>query len=479
MKEPERLARADEIRRRAVAAGQGHLFRFWDELAPPQRADLLADIERIPLDDLLDWVSRHVQATPAAETAAAITPAASIAAIGRVADRRKHAAARNLGIQSIAANRVAALTVAGGQGTRLGFDGPKGLLPVTPVRGKTLYELFAEGILAAQRRFGGAVPWYIMTSDATDDQTRTYFQENGFFGLNPQDVIFFRQGMMPAFGLDGAILLAQKHRVALSPDGHGGVLRALAESGCLADMAGRGIELVSYFQVDNPLVRPVDPILVGLHLQHRADAAAVTIPKADDLERVGNFVRCSDRIRVIEYTELATELAHAKGVGGRRLYDAANLSIYTFSRSFLQRLAAPGSEISLPWHRAEKLVQCIDLSGRTAEPMPVRAVKLERFIFDALHMTPDVILVESRRSECFSPIKNATGVDSLVTAREDMNRRAAHWMKSNGIPVAELESGEPRYPCEISPLAAEEADELAGYVKGRKIDAATGPTYVG
>ncbi len=456
----ERLQRAKELAR---AYGQEHLFSYWSELSDSQRADLLGDIEQIDFVPIPDVVARFVRGKPSHDHHQRIEPAPFVSR-GEV--ERRDAAIREAetrGNDLIADGKVAALIVAGGQGTRLGFDGPKGCLPVTPIAGKPLFAVFAEQLLATGRRAGRRIHWYVMTSPANDAGTQAYFRRNAFFGLDAEQVTFFQQGVMPAFGADGLILLEEKHRVALAPNGHGGTLLALAASGCLAGMAQRGVELLSYFQVDNPLVRCVDPLFVGLHATRNCEMSCKMTAKADDRERVGNCVLADGKVSVIEYSDLRDELATARNPDGTRRFNAANLAIHMLSRRFVERLTADRTHFALPWHRAEKKVPHIDLAtGQRVEPTKPNAVKLESFIFDALplsHGTP--LLLEVDRDEEFSPVKNATGVDSLPSAQRDMIRRAARWLEGAGLRVPRRTDGEPAVPIEISPLKAMSAADLA------------------
>ncbi len=446
-----------EASRRCEQAGQQHLLRFWEALDATERNALLDDIDRIDFRPIPDLIERFILRKPAHDHGSRIDPA--------IVDRRNESGASQaaaLGRELIAAGKVAALVVAGGQGTRLGHDGPKGCLPVAPVTGKPLFQLFAEQIAAAGSRGGRALYWYIMTSPANDAATRAYFRERNFFGLDPADVLFFEQGVMPAFGFDGKILLEQRHRVALSPDGHGGTLLAMVHSGALADMARRGIEHLSYFQVDNPLVRCIDPLFVGLHAERGCDISCKVTPKANDHERVGNVVVADGRVSVIEYSDLPESLATARNADGSRRFDASNPAIHLLSRRFIENLTADPARFALPWHRAEKKVPFVDLeSGRRVEPSTPNAIKLEAFIFDALPLSRTTpMLLEIDRAEEFSPVKNATGVDSLATARRDMVRRAARWLEAAGVQVPRGGDGDPSVPIEISASAAMDAGEL-------------------
>lgn len=451
----------DAVRALVRRYGQEHLLAGWDRLSERERAHLVDQILSLPWERLAGLIESHVRRRPAAGLPGEVEPAAVWPAepSGELAAR--YAAARSAGEEAAKGGRVAALTVAGGAGTRLGFDGPKGCLPVSPVRGKSLFQLFAESIRWWSRRLGVRIPWAIMTSEANDEATRAFFAEHEYFGLEGEDVLFFVQGMMPVFDREGRILLEGPGQIALSPDGHGGTIDALHRSGVLRRLRERGVEVLSYFQVDNPLVRVIDPLFVGLHITEGADVSSKTVPKAHDLEAVGHFVRCGGRDMVIEYTDLPESLARARNADGSRRFDAANIAIHVFSAEFLERVGGEAEGLRLPWHRAEKRVAYYDPAvGRRVEPEGANAIKLERFIFDVLPLARRHVLLATRREEEFSPIKNATGADSLETAQRDMVRRAARWLEAAGVPVPRRADGEPDAVVEISPLVAWDADSL-------------------
>ena len=459
----------EAARERLRAYGQEHLLAFCDQLQEAERDALLADVDAIDLPALARLIQTHVRAQPPGHVPSDVQPPGILPAAPRDEQRSAYDAARRRGRQLIAAGRVAALVVAGGEGTRLGIEGPKGFVPATPVKGKSLFQVFAEQVRATSARYGSAVPLYVMTSPANDAETRAYFEANGHFGLPPGDVFFFAQGRMPAIGLDGKILLARKGRIALGPDGHGGCLAALADSGALDDMARRGAELISYFQVDNPLVRCVDPLFIGLHAEAGAEMSAKAIPKRQPMEKLGNFCLVDGKITVIEYSDLPENLARATRDDGTLRFSAGSIAIHVFSRSFVERLtAAAGCE--LPLHRAVKKVAYVDPAGATIMPPAANAVKLERFIFDALPLADKTVILQTLRSEEFSPIKNAAGTDSLETCLHDQVRRAAEWLETAGVPVPRDAQGEVATAVEISPMFALDADELAEKVDpGMKI----------
>ncbi|MCH6551062.1 MAG: UDPGP type 1 family protein, partial [Planctomycetes bacterium] len=425
--------RLTSLRSTLQAHGQEHLLAFHGELDGPRQAQLLHQLQQIDFPALEILFKQSASRDPSAGPPSDLEPApyhphhsAGGEALGH---HRSH------GETLIRQGKVAAFTVAGGQGTRLGWGGPKGTYPATVVTGKPLFRVIAEQIRANQDRYGVIIPWYIMTSPLNDAETRAFFQDNNNFGLIRKNMFLFPQAVLPSIDArTGKLLLASKHQVATNPDGHGGALRALRASGALEDMTGRGIEHISYFQVDNPLVHCIDPVFIGIHDLLVSDMSSKTVPKADDFERVGNFVLKDGRLSVVEYSDLPDSLARARNPDGSRRFDAGNIAIHLLTRSFVERLTTGTSGFRLPWHRAAKAVPHIDLdTGAVVEPTEPNAVKLESFVFDALPLAERPILVATDRQEEFSPVKNAEGVDSVATARRDMVCRARRWLAAAGV----------------------------------------------
>jgi UDP-N-acetylglucosamine/UDP-N-acetylgalactosamine diphosphorylase len=322
--------------------------------------------------------------------------------------------------------RTAAFTVAGGQGTRLGYDGPKGTLPVSPIKKKSLFQLFAEQILGISKKYEVTIPWYIMCSPLNLEATITHFEKNNYYGLGKENVKFFAQGVMPATDFEGNLLRASQDSLALSPNGHGGSLKALIDSGSVADMAKRGIEHVSYFQVDNPLVSTINPLFIGLHDLQQSDMSSRSLTKTGPFEKLGNFVSIGDRITIIEYSDLPEEKALEKEDDGRIKYRAGSPAIHILRRDFIEQFAS--GEIKLPYHRAEKKVSYIDDNRNLIDPDEPNAVKFETFVFDALPLAKNPLILEADRLEEFSPVKNMTGVDSLESSQADQVKRAKKWL---------------------------------------------------
>lgn len=450
--------------------GQGHLLAFWDRLTGSQRAELLADLREIDFALCESLLHTYVRQRPVVRLPSNIEPPKIWPSEPDPNLAPEYAAAREHGRELIAAGRVAAFTVAGGQGTRLGFDGPKGAFAISPIRGASLFQLFAEQLRGVQRRYGRLPRWYIMTSPQNHAQTVAYFESRDYFGLPRDSVRFFQQGQMPAFLPDGRIALAAMHRVALSPDGHGGSLRALRGSGALDEMRREGVEHISYFQVDNPLVRAVDPLFIGLHARTGSEMSSKAVTKADDLERVGNFCVADGKTSVVEYSDLPESLARARNADGSRRFDAGSIAIHVLSREFVERLTAPGSAVRLPWHRADKKVAWVDPAdgaGRVISPVEPNAVKLEMFVFDAIPLARDPLVMYTRREEEFSPVKNAEGVDSPATARRDLIERDARWLVACGVGVPRKADGCVDGMIEIGPSVAVDGEDLRGQLRER------------
>jgi len=448
-------AAAKELRR----YDQAHLMQFVEQLSREEKLQLLRDIEALDLKLIGELVDKYVLREPKVELPKQVLPAPVYPAHPQSGQREKYQLARQRGERLIAEHKVAAFAVSGGMGTRLRFDGPKGNVPATPLRNKTLFQIFAESILATQHHYNCIVPWYIMTSPANHDDTVRSFRENNYFGLDPDNVMHFPQGVMPCFDKNGKMLLAAPGRLATSPDGHGGSLRALYNSGALADMARRGVEYISYFQIDNPLVYTVDPLFIGLHAMDSAEMSSKAVLKCEPLERVGNFVVINDRVTVIEYSDLPDELAYQRRDDDRLMFEWGSIAIHIINRSFVERINTRG--FSLPWHHADKRVPYINENGNLIDPSQPNAVKLETFVFDALPLAEKSIILEIVRSEQFAPIKNASGVDSLPSSQALQIDRAARWMTLAGINVPRKPDGSPDVLIEISPLFALDADELA------------------
>ncbi|MCX5644286.1 MAG: UDPGP type 1 family protein [Phycisphaerae bacterium] len=449
----------EEITRQLRNHHQEHLLAFWPQLDPRQRQELLGQIRELDLAKVDEWVERLVQSAPELPVARRdFEPATSYGPEPRSpAERRKYKEAIDLGEKLISRGKVAAMVVAGGQGTRLGFDGPKGNFPISPIKQKTLFRIFAETIQAVTQRYGATCPWYVMTSPMNHAQTVAIFKDNNYYGLDAKDVFLFQQGTLPNFDFDGRVLLEDKARIARSPDGHGGCIRALARSGALADMKRRAVEYLSYWQVDNPLVRLFDPLFIGLHALDGAEMSSRAVIKNSPKEKVGNFCLVDGKITVIEYSDLPDELAEKRRPDGSLAFELGSIAIHIISTCFVEKLSVEA--YSLPLHKAVKKIPHIDPQGHRIEPKQPNGVKLESFIFDALPMARKSIILDIVRSEQFAPVKNATGEDSVEVTLRMMVERAAAWLESAGVKVPRNPDGSADCTIEIAPsFALDQAD---------------------
>jgi len=439
--------------------GQEQLLRFWEQLDAHQQQDLLARIDRLDWSQIDHWISDIVLKTGSSAPKAGFEPAPFYKAIpvnGRQKERYEEAIA--LGREKISSGKVAAFVVAGGQGTRLGFDGPKGDFPISPVENKTLFRLFAEQIEAVSKKYGLGLPWYIMTSPINYQVTCDIFDQNDYYGLSVSNVFIFEQGTLPNFSPDGKILLSDKATISCSPDGHGGSLKALYKSGALDDMNKRGVEYISYFQVDNPLINIFDPLFTGLHALDESQMSSKAVRKTGPEEKVGNFCMIDGRINVIEYSDLSDELAHAKKPDGSLMFELGSIAIHMISTDFVKRLNSEG--FGLPLHRAVKEIPYIDRTGNHVEPTGPNGIKLESFVFDALPPAENSVILETLRDLEFAPVKNATGTDSVESARKMMVERWAGWLEEAGVAVPRKADGSVDADIEIAHSFALERDDL-------------------
>ena len=432
-----------EAKKRLAACGQEHVLEYWKDLSKAERSALLAQIATID--------PKSVKACAAAlKGGVAATVDTSRGLAPKVAELKGAALARAVaaGERELKAGRVAALLVAGGQGSRLGYDGPKGCYSIGPVTGAPLFHFHARKILARSRRYGRPIPFYVMTSEANNAATVECFRANGYFGLDPKDVFFFTQGMWPGMTKDGKIILDAPGHVFMSPDGHGGLLAALKRSGALDDMKRRGIKSVFFFQVDNPLVEIADPAFVGYHVLERSEYSLKLCAKRDPFEKVGMPMLVGGRYRMVEYTEMTKEQCLRKK-GGRLYYLYGSPAIHVFDRAFLAREAAK----AMPLHLAFKKIPCV-VGGKVVKPAEPNGYKFEKFIFDILPNARRAAFLAFDQKDEFSPVKNAEGNDSPATCRADLRAKWAKMLAAAGVKAPDS------MPLEIDPAYALDAADL-------------------
>lgn len=433
---------------------QEHVLRYWGDLSSDERSALVRQLEAVDFALIEKSLREHHTATgeTPAERAHRARPPRDLV---RLSDTTAEwEAARRRGTELLAEGRVGSILVAGGQATRLGVDYPKGMYPIGPVSGKTLYQLLAEKLLARSRRAEAVIPYYVMTSEATHAPTVAFFEEHDYFGLAPEDVHFFRQGTMPAVDAEtGRLLLEETGRLSTAPDGHGGLLKALHEAGLIDDMRRRGLEVLDYHQVDNPTAEVCDPVFLGFHALRDSAMSTKVVAKRAPEEKMGVVVDVDGVTQIIEYSDLPEEIARQTDESGNLRLWAGSTALHVFGRSFLERMTTAGNE--LPFHLAHKSVPHVDESGRPVTPEEPNAYKFERFIFDALPFAETALVLETDRAREFNPVKNREGADSPQTARQALSDLHRDWLEASGARVGANAT------VEISPLFALDAEEAA------------------
>lgn len=446
----------------AFDAGQAHIFRWWNEITPSGKENLLNQISSIDFLLIRNLVSDALMNSPQ-PMQGNITPPQIIPIPESATEKQKAQKARHIGEVSLRKEEVAVLTVAGGDGTRLGIGGPKGTFPIAPITRKSIFQLHAEKILAIQQRYGVCIPWYIMTSETNGTMTQDFFRSHRFFGIDPQQVCFFTQGMLPVVDLQGNLLMDSKSNIVMSPNGHGGVIIALREKGILDDMKRRGIKHIFYHQVDNVLIKIADPVFVGYHLMDHTEMSLKVVKKCHPEEKVGIVANIDGRLQVIEYSELSRDDMYAKGADGTLKYNAGNIAIHMMSIDFLEKVYQNGGAIS--YHTAIKRVPYLNENGMTIAPENNNAMKFESFIFDILKHVQKSVIMEVLREDEFSPVKNREGENSPETSRQDMINQFGRWLRKAGISIPTDPLGNVLGLIEISPYFALDEEEL-----GNKID---------
>jgi UDP-N-acetylglucosamine/UDP-N-acetylgalactosamine diphosphorylase len=491
--------------------GQEHVLDFWEDLNPAEKRTLAQQIEEINFELLEQLIQGGSHRRDVRELLKGAGPPPAFR-LNAGDNRFGPQEARERGEEALREGQVGVVLVAGGQGSRLGFDHPKGMFPIGPVSRRTLFQVHVEKIVARAARHGQAIPLYLMTSPATHRETVEFFHPPDPLELNKsrlaprykgrlqdfcrQSVKIFCQGTMPAVDkASGKMLLAEKGSLALSPDGHGGMLAALDRSGLLGDIRDRGIKHLFYLQVDNPLVDICAAEFIGYHLRSKSEMSTQVIAKRTPLEKVGNVVQAHGKLQVVEYSEfnevdqdIIGRLAdgapaghykdlprEAKGNGPPPplRFWAGSIAVHVFDVGFLRDMAdrLDRDPNVLPFHRAEKKVAYVNSAGRKIKPRKPNAIKFERFIFDLMPLAANAIVVEVDPPEAFAPLKNASEKklkamlksllhmrrrqDTPETVRAAMVAQHRRWLGQAGIEVGD------DVRVYISPLVALDAEELA------------------
>lgn len=416
--------------------GQGHLAAHCERLDAVGKATLARQLDEVDLPLLQRLHASFGQPHQWAELAQRAAPPAAFRVQAESENPFSRAAARQRGQAALAAGDVAMILVAGGQGTRLGFAHPKGMLPVGPVSKRTLFQIHIDKLHAVAERFGKTVPLYVMTSPATHDETVQFLDAHDWFGYPEACRAIFCQGTMPAVDAEnGQLLITDAGTLFQAPDGHGGMLAALARSGRLDALVERRIRHVFYCQIDNPLAQVCDPVTLGYHILAESEMSSQAIPKQDPLQKVGNLVSIDGKVHVIEYSDLPEDIACQTNSDGSLQLWAGSIAVHVFDVDFLVRASKKAD--ALPFHLAHKKVPFRDDEGQFVEPEKPNALKFERFIFDLLPMARHSIVVEVDPKEAFSPVKNAPDQDfsTVATAQAAMAAQARRALLAIGVEI--------------------------------------------
>ncbi len=389
---------------------QEHLLMKYDEKSEEEKKELLRQIENIDFDLMNEL---YEQATKPVDLKKDL-----IEPIEHVDKSKLTASEKEMyekkGIEAIKYNKLAVVTMAGGQGTRLGHKGPKGTFDFGLESHKSIFEAICDTFKDAWKKYDTVVPWYIMTSRENNDATVEFFEKNSYFGYPKEAIHFFKQGELPMIGTDGKILLTENGMVKLAANGHGGTLQSMDKCGVIEEMKNNGVEWIFISGVDNVLVKPIDPLLIGMSIHNKVLGSVKSIEKTDPKEKVGVFCRKNKKVGVVEYTEISEEMASLRDDDRSLVYGDANAIFHLYNIKGLEKVC----KLKLPYHTAFKKANYLDENGKVVEATKPNAYKFEMFIFDSYEMLDDVVVLRVKREEEFAPIKNAEGADSPETARK-------------------------------------------------------------
>ena len=402
----------EEVKAILKKYGQEHLLNHYDKLDDTHKKKLLEQIEEIDFElvnSLYESTKKEVK-----NSKDEITPIDYLDKF-KLGDKYKYY--EDIGKKAIKEGKLAAVTMAGGQGTRLGHSGPKGTYDIGLDSHKSLFELLCDGLKEEGKKYGVIIPWFIMTSKENNKETEDFFKEHKYFGYEKnKNLFFFIQGELPMMDTEGKILIGEDGLIKLAADGHGGVYESLVKSGMTKKMRELGVEWVFIGGVDNCLVNMVDPLLMGIAIDKKVTVACKSVVKANPHEKVGVFCRKNGKPNVIEYSEITDEMAEARDKDGELLYGESHILCNLFSVDAIERMGAE----PLPYHVAYKKATYIDKDGNLVKPDSPNAYKFEAFLFDAFSEVDDMAVLRVKREEEFAPVKNAdeAGVDCPKTARE-------------------------------------------------------------
>ena len=400
----------DDIKKTLKKYSQEHLLYGYENLDDTKQKQLLNQIENINFELINSLYNNTKRELDVKDNK--ISP---IEYLDKEKLNGDYKGFQETGEKAIRAGKLAAVTMAGGQGTRLGHKGPKGTFDIGLESHKSLFELLSDSLKSEGKKYGVTIPWFIMTSEENNDDTIEFFAKHRNFGYEKdKNLFFFKQGELPMVDTEGKILIGENGLIKEAADGHGGIYEALVKNGMTKKMRELGVEWIFIGGVDNCLVKMVDPILMGIAIEKHVTAAGKSVVKANPQEKVGVFCKKNGRPSVVEYTEIPTEMAEATDANGELIYGESHILCNLFNIDAVERMGTK----PLPYHVAYKKATYIDKNGNKIVPDGPNAYKFEAFLFDAFGELDDMAVLRVKREEEFAPVKNATGVDSPETARE-------------------------------------------------------------
>ncbi|KAJ3434395.1 hypothetical protein M0812_19880 [Anaeramoeba flamelloides] len=448
---------------------QTHVLKYYNELPKEEQEQLLNDLSQIDFSILGELYSASQTITKRQLHLGDIEPLGDVKNCHELKEQ-EHEELWEAGLQLVKEKKVGIITLAGGQGSRLGFSHPKGMYNIGLPSGKNLFQIHADNILKLEQLSGsnekekGLIVWYVMTSESTDSETQQYFKENNYLGLRPDQVIFFQQSKLPSLTFDGKLILETKSTISFSPNGNGGIYPALKDCQVLEHMQKSGIEYVHVVGIDNLLCKLADPIFIAYCARSNTQGGAKVVEKSYPDERVGIFCNCKGKVEVVEYSEIDQEISNLKDEMENLVFKHSNIVNHFYTFQYLSDICENWFD-EMKYHIAKKQIKCINVDGESAFPDQPNGFKFEKFIFDAFKFASSFSFLQVERNSDFAPIKNKEGSlnDSPNTARDMLSKLHVGYLKSAGA-KAIVGDG----ICEISSLISYSGEGLTEIAKGNE-----------
>jgi len=461
----------EELKEQLRSYGQEHVLHWWEDLSQEEKEELRKDLGEVDLQEMQEmWEKTCGQEVEVREVDDVMEPVeASLCESVATSSEEILKEYEEVALRAASRGQMGVLLLAGGQGTRLGVGYPKGMYDIGLLSGKTLYQIQVERILRLQElseRLTGTktiIPMYIMTSEATKEDTADFFSKHNYFGLKQNQVVIFEQRVIPSFDNQGKFIMSRKSKLARSPDGNGGLYWALQNEGVLDDMERRDIRYLHAYCVDNVLVKVADPHFMGYCISKNAESGNKVVEKVQPAEAVGVVCKVDGKIQVVEYSEISKQNSEMRNSNGQLTYHAGNICNHFFTRDFLRKICSDHLR-DLPHHIAKKKIPHVDLkSGDNIKPEKPNGIKLEKFVFDVFEFSSSFVVWVCERDDEFSPLKNAEGAgkDTPTTARESLYDLHKRYIKASGAKLV-FGSDTSLEICPLLSYAGEGLEEIHG-----------------